>query len=70
MTVVNSGGGAADIAGTANLGFIAMIADKVGVGEAAIRLLLTLFAGKFFTLFNSMSSFLIIIIFLYFQVIQ
>lgn len=57
MTVVNSGGGAADIAGTANLGFIAMIADKVGVGEAAIRLLLTLFAGKLFTYFTYISLF-------------
>lgn len=48
MTVVVSGGGNGDIVG-GNIGLIAMIADKVGVGEAAIRLLLTLFAGTLTT---------------------
>ncbi|XP_037824589.1 lysophospholipid acyltransferase 5 [Lucilia sericata] len=41
MTVVASGGDAVG----GNIGLIAMLADKVGVGEAAIRLLFTLFAG-------------------------
>lgn len=42
MTVVASGG---EIVGGGG-GIIGLLSDKIGVGDAAIRLLLTLFAGK------------------------
>lgn len=44
MTVVASGGETAT--STGNVGVITLLADYFGVGDAAIRLLITLFAGK------------------------